>query len=223
MNDRDIALRYLPHIYMDTREPFTLDGVGYTVLRASGESPSFKRVVTLEKGVAFCVEYAMYFDFDIQHLYDLEHIFVYVGEDGEVADIEASYHGKYLKSKINDLPVLRGTHPLLYCQPGKHAFLPAPEYFNVQPGLMTNCDIHAGDSGFLAAWTLDGRLTTDEETDRAVRAYIKRHFAFTPSMTFALRETPEAVVMPWPALKETMISRLGNWLRVIRAEEGARL
>ncbi len=218
MNDRDIALSYLPHLYMDTRDPFTLDGVGYTVLRESGESPSFKRNIALRKGVAFCVEYAMYFDFDIQHLYDLEHIFVYVGENGEVADIEASYHGQYLKNMINGLPVLRGTHPLLYCQPGKHAFLPAAEYFNLQTGLYTCCNEDAGDMGFLAAWTLDGRLTTDEATDAAVHAYIKRHFAFTPSMEFILRETPESIVMPWPQLKEVMIARLSKALEIIRAE-----
>src|SRR5690606_40547573 len=72
---------------LDRMEPFRPVAVGYHVFYESGPSPSFPRVVELgEPAPARCqavIEYAFWWDWDIQHLYELEHAWVYVGERSE--------------------------------------------------------------------------------------------------------------------------------------------
>ena len=82
--DYRLALSQAPTIRFDAREPFTPAAVGYTVFRESGRSPSFPREIRLGAGVAAVVEYAVWWDWDIQHLYELEHIWVYLSADGEL-------------------------------------------------------------------------------------------------------------------------------------------
>lgn len=45
---------------------------------------------------SFVIEYAIYWDWDIGHHYDLEHLWVYIGADGEVEKFEGSAHGLYV-------------------------------------------------------------------------------------------------------------------------------
>ena len=129
-NDLALAAAYVPHLRYDMEEPFALQGIGYTIYRETAKSPSCRRIIeTPEGGIA--IEYAFYYDFDIQHLYDLEHSFVYLDGEGKVIGVESSFHGKFLNSMIEGVLEFEGDHPVLYVQPGKHAFLPAPEYFKL--------------------------------------------------------------------------------------------
>ena len=95
--DLETALRYAPIIHFDRNDPIPPRAVGYTVFRSPRKSASFpKREVKLPRGAAFTVEYAYYFDYDIGHMYDLEHIWVTIDGQGRLIAAQASFHGKYL-------------------------------------------------------------------------------------------------------------------------------
>ena len=66
-------------------------------------SPSFRREILLNtEDIKYVIEYAIYWDFDIQHLFELEHVWVYVDHTDRIADCEASFHGKYIKGLLKD-------------------------------------------------------------------------------------------------------------------------
>ena len=103
MTDQDLAERYAPQLMLDRAEPYRPYAYGWTIFRAPGKSPSSKFEIAPEG--AFAIEYAIYYDWDIGHLYDLEHIWVHVGEDGTVTKVEASSHGgRKLMDIGNGLP-----------------------------------------------------------------------------------------------------------------------
>ena len=106
--DLETALRYAPIVHFDRNDPIPPRAVGYTVFRSPRKSASFpKRAVELPRGAAFTVEYAYYFDYDIGHMYDLEHVWVTVREDGGVMDAQGSFHGKFLNMLLPGFPGAR--------------------------------------------------------------------------------------------------------------------
>ena len=129
MDAKELVKKYLPYIYFDENEPFFPVRVGYSLFRTPGQnSKSFRRKIEFDANITeYVIEYAIYWDFDIQHLYELEHVWVYVGKEGQIIDAEASFHGRYLKALLRDRSNIEDdTHIRLYSQPGKHAFLPKP-------------------------------------------------------------------------------------------------
>lgn len=99
--DRQLIQAYAPYLYFDKHEPFFPVRVGVTIFEREGASPSFRRSFSFrDPRVKKIIEYAIYWDYDIQHLYELEHVWVYIGHEGEVIDCEASFHGKYLKGLL---------------------------------------------------------------------------------------------------------------------------
>ena len=78
-NDFELAAAYVPHLRYDKAEPFALQGIGYTIYHGTAKSPSCRRVIEIPEGKT-AIEYAFYYDFDIQHLYDLEHSFGWGGK-----------------------------------------------------------------------------------------------------------------------------------------------
>ena len=97
--DLALALRHAPLIWFDDAEPFLPQAVGYTVLRRPGHSPTFERFLRLDvpggRTAAAVIEYALWTDWDIQHLYELEHVWSYVDEAGRLIHAEASWHGEW--------------------------------------------------------------------------------------------------------------------------------
>ncbi|MBW7460502.1 hypothetical protein K0U00_41210, partial [Paenibacillus sepulcri] len=156
MNNEWIS-KYAPYIYFDNNEPFFPVRVGVTVLEEAGPSPSTRRIFEFEDPqVKYLIEYAIYWDYDIQHLYELEHVWIYVGHDGEVVDCDASFHGRHFKGLLHDRSnLVDGTHVKLYSQPGKHAFLPQPDMFYLLPELMTCTYETAGRRGLLITGPFD--------------------------------------------------------------------
>ena len=96
---RDLAYHYAPCIRFDTHEPFLPLAAGYTVFTQDDPSPSYTKGRTIqlapsgEARAATAIEYAIWWDWDIGHLYELEHVWVYVGSEGRVVRGEASWHG----------------------------------------------------------------------------------------------------------------------------------
>lgn len=217
MTDLQAAARYLPVFCEDELEPFPVQAIGFTVFTQSGKSPSSAWTIRLGEDTAFAVEYAVYLDFDIQHLYDLEHAFVYVGRDGAVTRVEASFHGHFYRSDINgDLQFEGGTHPLLYLQPGKHGVMPDPKYFQLYRDLTEACGTLAGADGFLVVPMFADRLHTDPETNALVRDFIREQYAFEPSLRFRRAAGGEELLMTWEQLDRQIPPRMEQRLAEIR-------
>lgn len=220
-NDRVLAEAYVPSLRYDKAEPFPLQGIGYTIYRETAKSPSCGRIIEVPEGGA-AMEYAFYYDFDIQHLYDLEHSFVYLDGEGRVTGVESSFHGNFLNSMIEGVSAFEGGHPVLYVQPGKHAFLPSPEYFKLLIDRNAVCGQKAGEAGFLIAPMFEGRLFTNEETNQKVEEYICRNYSFVPVWEF-VAESPDGrketeLLMPYRELDEMIVRRLFDWSEKIAGQ-----
>ena len=147
--DHALALRHAPRIRFDAREPFLPSVVGYTVFRESAPSPSFPREITLPPSAACAVEYAVWWDWEIQHLYELEHVWVYLDADEQVVAVDASWHGGYhpmLDDQGN--PPLESGRAVVHSEPGKHAFAPSPAWL-LERGRTTkaSCGLRSGVMG----------------------------------------------------------------------------
>lgn len=209
----ELISKYAPYIYFDQKEPFFPVRIGATVLEETGDSPSFRRSFSFEDPkLKYVIEYAIYWDFDIQHLYELEHIWVYVGHDGEVLDCDASFHGRYFKGLLNDRSnLLDETHVKLYSQPGKHAFLPREDMFQLLPNLMTCTDEDAGIRGLIITGPFQGIYTTDDETNLMVERYLQK-FRFKPSLKFVEYRIDPKLYVTWSELHKEIPGRIKDRL-----------
>ena len=215
-HQKELVLRYQPHIYADTKEPFPIRYIGCSVFTEPGESPSWRGLNIDPRGenAAVIIEYAVYYDYDIQHLYDLEHIWVAVGADGTVQDCWCSFHGMRLRAAGISSFRLNGTHPVMYAQPGKHAMLPHPELFELHPQFHTACGKNAG-GGLLIPPMLAGKMVTDEVRDAKVKEYICSHFAFEPSLVFEPHPVEDSQFISWPELLDRIPKLVETQLKII--------
>jgi putative hydrolase of the HAD superfamily len=220
--DLQIAARYAPRILFDEAEPFLPVVTGYTVFRAAGPSPSFPRQVdqALKPAWSLAVEYAIWFDWDIQHLYELEHAWSYVDASGRLVWAEASWHGDYASLLLANGEIARmGDRPLMYAQPGKHAFVPEEVCLRrVQHFVLTDPSRDAGDGGVLVKDMYAGQICpTPEDHQRAAR-YLRAR-AFTPTLQFNRPFTlPAAELIPWPVLDRWIPARVAWWLAALQAD-----
>ncbi len=198
---KQLLLRYLPHIYKDRLEPFPVRYIGGTVFTEPKRSESFPKwlIDPIALGAQAVLEYAVYYDYDIQHLYDLEHIWVAIDRAGQVMDCWCSFHGMRLRAAGVPAFRLEENHPVFYAQPGKHAMLPDPALFGLHPQFHTACSLEAG-GGLLIPDMLRGRLWTDDSQDARIARYIRRRFAFTPSGEYVREPLQEQQLLSWPAL-----------------------
>lgn len=213
--------KYKPFIMLDKKEPFEITAVGCTVFHETKRSSSFPRreIVIHPEHIAFAIEYAIWYDYDIQHLYELEHVWVYVGHDGRAKHVEASFHGKYLN--MVDLetgkPVfVEETHPMVYAQPGKHALIPDPRVIPLIPDWWESCMEKAGIDGVLVQDMFKAEIQTDEELQKMTETYIKERFGFRPAMEFQPFDLKDDKLMTWDALKSSIPERVNRQIEVIR-------
>lgn len=206
MDDRELALEYAPIVHFDRAESIPLRAVGFSVIRASGQSPSFQRELSVPEGARCVIEYQYYWDYDIQHMYDLEHIWVTVGDDGEPMSAEASFHGRYFKLWEQGLDCAsqpEGRHVQAYCQPGKHAFLPDGQLFRLLPGWRAACTDEAG-GGVLVGWPFVGKYASTPHKDELVMRHIRDTLCFEPTLCFDGQAPQGAAFMPWEELREAI-------------------
>lgn len=198
------VMKYAPYLMFDEKEPFSVYNIGYMIFHETGLSDSFRRIVRIHKEkVKFAIEYQIFFYYDIQHLYELEHVWVYVGHDGNVCGCEGSYHGKYMNEMLPGGDILRDrTHVCLYSQPGKHALLPEKRLISLYPELELVCGELAGADGFAYPEQLYGvKIPITEDEQQMVRDYIKENYSFTPSMVFVAKPFSFSQFLPWKILK----------------------
>ncbi|MCR4627313.1 MAG: hypothetical protein K5640_06660 [Treponema sp.] len=211
--ERELCIKYAPEIYFDKNDPFSIRKVGCTIFNRSGKSQSFpgsplrRREIELKpKNAAFAIEYAYYMDYDIQHLYELEHIWVYVDSEGKVCGCEGSFHGKILNEMTSLFPICEEdeTHVHIFSQPGKHAFMPRPELFELYPNPDWCCYEGAGKGGLdlpeMFEDTVQVQIT--EKLQQKVKAYIKKRFAFKPSWDFKPVTISEILYTSWEELSK---------------------
>ncbi len=211
----DFAARYAPIIRADKREPFTLLAAGYTIFDREDESPSFVPRRRVEWGsvgyrAVRAVEYALWWDWDIGHLYELEHAWTFVGARGEVVAVEASWHGMYGQAEGG---ALEDTHPVLLAQPGKHAMAASVEPFmEIRAWAEQEAGPDAGKGGVLETELFRGRLPKTPENDARVTTYLKK-LAFTPTWKFPRRfPVTREMLVPWKTLDEWIPARVQWWL-----------
>lgn len=213
---KKLAIKHLPVLYFDKKEPFFPVMVGYTVFDKSSASLSAPKKIELEKEERnICIEYAFYYDYDIQHLYDLEHLWIYLDKEEKVCGCEFSFHGMYLNAEIAGIDLLKGTSKVhMYVQPGKHAFMPAPELFALHTDFREACNKKAGADGILCPNMLKEKFSFTKEDDLAVREYIRRQYSFEPSGEYGVRKIEEEIVMPWEKVLEKIPERMKLYSKV---------
>lgn len=219
--NRALFARYQPRIWHDRKEPFPILRMGCSLFREPGQSASFPglQLDPQAEGADMLLEYAVYYDYDIQHLYDLEHVWVAIDASGAVTGCWSSFHGMRLRvSGVPGLFRLDGTHPVLYAEPGKHALLPDPSLIYLHDQFPAVCNVHSG-GGLLIPPMLDGLLHTTPEQDSAIRRYIRARFAFQPSMEFRPEAVAEERLVDWPELLEEIPRLVERQLAVIRGAE----
>ncbi|MFR9709470.1 hypothetical protein ACL02P_08535 [Paenibacillus sp. MB22_1] len=214
VNWREIAFHRIPRMLIDEHEPFRPIRVGVTVLTESGPSPSFKRMLMVDgERVGSVIEYAVYWDYDITHPYDLEHMWIFLSPQGAVVDCEASFHGRYLKGiapgKTNVGPDGRIS---LYCQPGKHAFSPIRDLFELLPDLHLATGAHAGKDGVLEPDMLHGMYKTLPEADALATEHL-RGFQFNIAGTYHPFEWSLDMLVTWEELKREIPIRMRDLLK----------
>lgn len=215
-NAMELWQKYAPYVMFDVREPFYPEAIGVSVLEPSASSPSFRRTFkSLDVEVKHVIEYAIWWDYEIGHLYEMEHVWVYVGPNDEVVDCEASFHGRVLKGLLKDHSnLVDGTHVRLYSQPGKHAFSPLPIVFELLPNLYSAANEEAGVDGLLVNDMFSKYFSTNEEIDTKVRAYLQS-FAFVPAMEFEQHQLEPELMMPWNELFAEIPRRIEECVRAL--------
>lgn len=203
MNKLELVKKYSPYIYFDEKEPFFPVKVGYFITNKSCKSPSSNRRIVLNKeDTDYAIEYEIYWDFDIQHLYELEHIWIYVGYDGKIVDAEGSSHGGMLKALLRDRSnILDETHIKVFSQPGKHAFCPLEGYFELIPNVCKVTNELAGKDGLLVADIFEAHLRTNNNINKCVKMHIQG-YRFEPAFQYKEYRIPEDYYVTWNELKK---------------------
>ncbi|RME41977.1 MAG: hypothetical protein D6791_18905 [Chloroflexi bacterium] len=221
-----LAARYTPILHFDSQEPFLPQAVGYTIFREDAASPSFPRAVILkpegERPAELAIEYAIWWDWDIGHLYELEHVWVFVDGRGEVVRVEASWHGGCHSMANGGALALEGTHPHVFSEPGKHAFAAAAEWYEERRRRYQGRESErlAGAGGVWVTPLFAGRLSAlrTPPANTLVRTYLQR-YRFRPVWDFARRfDIAAELLVPWTALEAWIPLRVAWWVDSLRRE-----
>ncbi|MDR3472147.1 MAG: HAD family hydrolase [Devosia sp.] len=220
--DRALAGAVAPVIRFADNEPFLPSKVGITVLNEPGQSPSAELQITFGPGVARVIEYAIWWDWDIQHLYELEHVWVKLGAEDQVLGVAASAHGG-----LFDMVRPNGSLPLengrvtLYAEPGKHAFHATPESILARRKWLEAC---CGPLTAEGRVLINAMFATDfagvtPEDHRAVRRHLQQR-AFLPAFRFGQTFDVAALDgLSWPELHDYIAARVPDVLAEVRASQ----
>lgn len=197
------AQGFAPILQMDRAEPFRPQCVGLSAFTAETHSPSSKFL--LKPLGDICYEFAVFWDYDIGHVYDLEHIWVHVAQD-RVAAVEATFHGQ--RHKV--APNLRDGRPLVWVEAGKHAhFQNRAQRDAMAEATRLMCGSKAGIGGIHTGNPIsDGFGALSELDHRLARLFLTR-LQFTPAggrpLEHDLLDTP---MRPWPEMPEYITARI---------------
>lgn len=218
--DYELAANHVPILKFDLLEPFLPLAAGYSVMRRRMPSRSFPRTVDVESDEV-AVEYAIWWDWDIGHLYELEHIWLYLDPQEELTRAEASWHGVFHSMSIDTSMPISNKRLVVYSEPGKHAFAPAPAWFRVREAKTRwDCCQGSGSGGVHMADLFKGVIRSQPPAVHSlVRAYLRQH-AFVPTYQFdrTFEISPEMLV-PWPKLRAWIPDRLAHLVEQLERAE----
>ncbi|KKB76511.1 hypothetical protein VW35_17110 [Devosia soli] len=217
-----LAQRLAPVIRFSDNEPFLPSRVGVSVLEKPGRSPSAPLEITFGPGVAQVIEYAIWWDWDIQHLYELEHIWLKLDASDAVIAVEASAHGGIFAMTLpNGALPLEDGRITLFSAPGKHAFTATvDDQLATAEMTVLSCQELAGRGAILVNDTF--RLPLDDltyEDHRAVKRYLQAR-AFLPSFNFTQRFDLSSVEFSsWDDLAAWIPGRVREVAAQVRASQ----
>lgn len=218
--DHRLAADHAPILFFDSREPFLPLAVGYTIFRKHAHSASFPRSIQVGENdePPTAIEYAIWWDWDIVHLYDLGHIWVTLDEKEKIIKAQASWHGEIRTMGGNVAPPLRDGRLVLFSEPGKHAFAPTVEVFlDDAERIRPLCTEETG-SGGLHITPLFRQLLSFKtpEVDNLVHAFLQRH-AFEPSYVFSKSYSISSeILVPWATLQQWIPNRLARIIKELQ-------
>lgn len=207
--------KYLPVLMLDENEPYRPVAFGWSTYKDGDKSESFdRRFQFRDDSITSVIEFAVYWDYDITHLYDLEHIWLYLDDYGHVVGAESSFHGTVVNGLLEGSLNLKGNQLKLYCQPGKHAMVPDPKVFESLSDYYTNCNESVGKDGLIITGVARGRYKTYPGlTDKIVR-YMKKD-AFVPGTEWCRYEFEQEKLMTWEAMDRMIPQRIALELEKI--------
>lgn len=219
MTDMMLAQRHAPLLMLDEAEPYSPYAFGWTLFRAPGQSRSSKFHV--EPAGAVTIEYAVYYDWDIGHAYDLEHVWVHVAANGAVIKVEASSHGGRKPMEISaGLPEMEGDRPIVYAEAGKHAHWAHPDHMQAgdRQKLGFLCSSLAGIEGVHLGnfFAQRGDYAPTPRDHRLARLKMRAD-AFAPSHLYRPAPTPR--LMPWPELEAEIPLRVKAEMARLRQDQ----
>lgn len=215
--DQALAARHCPVLMCDARDPFAPQAIGWSVHHRPGPSPSCRHPLDLQPGEVL-IEYAIWYDWDIQHLYDLEHVWVRL-HGTKVIEVSASCHGaRKAMDLTGGLPALQDGRPVLYVEAGKHAHWADPVALRLQGGsaLCRACGPEAGQGGVHTGnpFHQTGAYAVTPLAHRLAKRKLAAQ-AFVPAFCFAPRE---AELMPWAALADSIPARVQRAMATLETE-----
>jgi putative hydrolase of the HAD superfamily len=220
--DIELARRLAPVIRFCDNEPFLPGKVGISVLDAPRRSPSTGLDIAFEAGVARVIEYAVWWDWDIQHLYELEHIWLKLDASDAVVGVEASAHGgKFAMHGADGGLPLQAGRVTLVATPGKHAFTATPEeQAGTAEHTVVSCQELAGRGGILINDMFRPALAeVTPEDHRAVKRYLQAR-AFLPTFNFEQRLDLASVdFVGWDVLAAWIPGQVKAVLAQVRQEQ----
>lgn len=195
--DAALAHRHAPLLRLDGAEPFRPVAVGFAVYRQPAKSVSSKFAIAPD--AAAVIEYAIYWDHDIRHLYDLEHVWAHVDAGGATVRVEASFHGR--RHAMG--PAGADGRPALVVEPGGHAHYAGRDaLMEWADRIGRGCGADAGDGGVHTS-NLFGAAAFGDPSPRDHRLaglFLKRR-AFAPAFDAAIPfDTRSVPLVPWPRL-----------------------
>jgi len=212
-----LAKQHAPILQFDKHEPFLPLAAGYTIFKQSGPSASFKRDIILPENCSYAIEYAIWWDWDIQHLYELEHLWVYLNDKDELMFAEGSFHGGYhaLETSEGKLPKHQDRLQV-YSESGKHAFASSPEQLKkLRPFTANSCNEEAGKGDVLINHMFEGKVSASAAEKRSCKRFMKAH-AFEASFEFDLQFDLQSIpLLSWQDLKDWIPKRLNGWLELL--------
>ncbi len=222
--DLELASQFAPTLLLDKKEPFRPQVVGYTIFREDGPSPSFPRHIrrsASREPAEIVIEYALWWDWDINHLYELEHIWIYIDHEKRVVGLESSWHGSIRDLYKQGAIKFDDCHPILFTSPGKHAFDLDSRHFKQHqakyPGITSK---YAGLNGTEQPKLFAQAIKRTPVSDRLVHSYLTR-FAFEPSWQFDTRiKLGKQMLVPWSALESWIPGRVELWHHFLEGEIG---
>ena len=168
------------------------------------------------------IEYAIWWDWDIQHLYELEHVWLKLNAANDVVRVAASAHGRLFEMVWPDgsLPIEDG-RVTLYAEPGKHAFHASADAIRArQRELELSCGPLTSEGHVLINAMFETTFAgITAEDHRAVRRHLQGR-AFLPSFRFDKHfDTATLDRLSWPELHDYISRRVPEVLAEVRTTQ----